>query len=83
MKRLLLSLLLCSTLFVTAQEQPKQCKGITVKNVQCKNRAKPGTEYCHLHNPDLPRCGTPTSKGQPCRNPVKVKGAKCWRHAGN
>lgn len=76
------TLLLFSTC-IYAQEKPKQCTALTVKHVQCKNRAVIGTEYCRLHSPDVPKCGAPTGKGTPCRNVVKEKGLHCWRHQYN
>jgi hypothetical protein len=83
MKQLLTMLLITATLFASAQDkQPvkQQCKGITVKGLQCKNKAKEGTDYCYLHDPGTLRCGATTSKGKPCRNIVHAAGQKCWRH---
>lgn len=88
MKRLIViaSLLIALTSIAISQEVKKQCKGITTKGVQCMNRQV--GEYCHYHNPAKPKCGDPdsegkrqlTSNGQPCKNPVKKAGEKCWRH---
>lgn len=81
MKQLFLSLILSAAMMGGyAQDKPKQCQGITVKNAQCKNRAVIGKDYCHIHDKDTPRCGVITSKGQPCKRHVKEKGQHCWQH---
>lgn len=82
MKHLLLITALFAVLNVSAQDKvPKQCKGITVKNVQCKNRAQANSEYCKLHDPAGFTCGKPTSKGTPCKRHVSIKGERCWQHS--
>lgn len=72
----------------TAQDAPKkkQCTATTQKNKQCLNKATIGN-FCFVHG--KPKCGDPdslghqqlTGKGQACKNPVKEKGLKCWRHS--
>ncbi len=82
MRYILALLLTCAAFSVAGQEKkPVQCKGITVKGVQCSNQVKEG-EYCYIHNPATPRCGVKTTKGAPCKNIVKSKELTCGRHIG-
>lgn len=77
---LIVSILTALSAQVSAQDSTRaQCKGTTVKGVQCKNRIKSG-DYCHFHNPAGQRCGAPTSKGTPCKRQVKAAGQRCWQH---
>ncbi len=71
---------LLNTFVIQAQTTPHQCEGLTVKKVQCKNKAVEGSTYCGIHNPSVPRCGTQTTKKQPCKNRVPKTGDKCFRH---
>lgn len=66
---------------IAQDKAPVQCKGMTVKGVQCSNRVKEG-EYCYLHNPATPRCNVKTGKGTPCKRIVKDKSAVCFQHVG-
>lgn len=80
-KLLLMALIsLAAVLAATAQDAPvkKQCTATTVKGAQCRNKTT--GQYCTVHDPGK-QCGAPTQKGTPCKTPVKVKGAKCWRHS--
>jgi len=84
MKRMLYVLLLSaftmSAVCAVAQDEPrKQCTALTVKKVQCKNKAQAGKEVCAIHDKDR-QCGAPTSKGTPCKLPKGASG-KCWRHS--
>jgi hypothetical protein len=84
MKRIILCLFisLAAVAAATAQDTPKkQCTAMTQKNRQCLNKATIG-DKCHVHG--KAKCGDSgqlTGKGQPCKNPVKEKGLKCWRHS--
>jgi hypothetical protein len=82
MKHVLVLLLTIASYCAIAQDkQPVQCKGITVKGVQCSMRVKDG-EYCHIHNPDTPHCNVKTSKGAPCKRIVKSTTEVCAQHVG-
>lgn len=80
---LLLLLAFNSTQGIAQDKQPAQCKGTTVKGVQCMRKAKEGTKdnsYCSQHNPDRPHCAGTTGSGTPCRRPVQKEGDRCNDH---
>lgn len=74
---LLLAVLIVNTAFTPPENQ---CKALTTKNVQCKNKSVSGTTYCGIHDPSAPRCGVQTSKKKPCKNKVPKTGDKCSKH---
>lgn len=83
MKKIIIMLaVIAATLSVTANITLRQCKGMTVKGVQCKRTVGVNKEgYCASHDPNGLRCGAMTSKGTPCKNPVSAKGERCIHHA--
>lgn len=75
-------MLLVASISVKAQTATTKtkCTANTVKGIQCKNYAIANQTYCSIHSTAAIQCGTATTKGQPCKLRVKVKGDKCWRH---
>ena len=76
----LVGTMLAFTISVNAEPPETQCRALTTKNVQCKNKSVSGTTYCGIHDPTAPRCGAPTSKKKPCKNKVPKTGDKCSKH---
>lgn len=84
MRYILAALLTIATLTAVAQDKtPVQCKGTTVKGVQCKRKAKEGTKdnsYCSQHNLDRPHCAGTTGSGVRCKRNVQKEGDRCHDH---
>ncbi len=80
----LLLLAFNSTKGIAQDKKPiVQCKGTTVKGVQCMRKAKEGTKdnaYCSQHNLDAPRCAGHTGSGVRCKRIVAKEGDKCHDH---
>ena len=84
MRFIVIVLFLLSSLVMNAQTSPEvkvRCEALTVKNIQCKNKATEGTTFCGIHDPNAPRCGANTTRNKPCRMKVSKTGNKCSKHA--
>ncbi len=73
-----------SGLSLTSQfnQVDKRCEGISRRNKQCGNQARPGNNYCGWHEPTRISCrAIAKSTGRQCKNLPSPRSGYCEIHS--